>query len=72
VDISDPTSPVIADSLDIGAMLAEVEVAGNWAYICGEGGFGAIDISDPTNVAPGGGFSPTPSGDVTGIAVSGN
>jgi hypothetical protein len=46
VDISNQQSPILVDTLNFSVALNGVAVSENYAYVCGDGFFGIIDISD--------------------------
>ncbi len=46
IDVSDPSTPELVGSCDIGDYVSDVAVAGNYAYVA-NGGLGIINISSP-------------------------
>lgn len=52
IDISNPGSPIITDTLALGFRAEDIDVAGDYAYIVGEISdiLRIVDISDPTNL----------------------
>ncbi len=59
LDVTDPANMVELDSIDLGAHVYDLALAGDYAYV-GKGptgdalvanGFGVVDISDPTNLS---------------------
>jgi hypothetical protein len=71
IDISDPTSPVLAGAYDAQVYAYGVAVSGDHAFVASYGGgLQVIDISDPTNPALAGSCN-TP-GYAIAVAVSGD
>lgn len=56
IDISDPTNPSLAGSIDIFTNQRDVEIAGNFVYVSDafgeQRGIHILDISDPVNPTP--------------------
>jgi len=80
IDVSNPAKAVRIGSCDLGGggrVLGEVSVSGDYAYVAGarfDGAwnsfFGVIDVSNPANPQPVGGFDT--SGETSGLTASGN
>lgn len=47
IDISTPATPVKLSNLEFTGKAETLFVAGNYAYVCGEGNFYVVDVSDP-------------------------
>jgi hypothetical protein len=72
VNVADPAAPIVADSIEIPEGLCEAVVSGNWLYLCGDGGLGSVDVTDPAHPLPGSGYTPEAAGEISGIALSGD
>jgi hypothetical protein len=51
IDISDKTSPVVVDKINLGSFSSGIAVKGNYAFVGTSGGLKVIDISDPLNMS---------------------
>ena len=50
VDVSNPSSPVIAGSCDSGGGAHSISISGNYAYVAdGSNGLAIVDISNPSS-----------------------
>jgi len=83
IDISNPASPQRVGNYHAGRDVVDVAVRGNYAYlaeaplydetgIVGPGGLQVIDISDPTNPEPVGGYHQGEAHYVVSVSVDGN
>lgn len=74
IDITNPTSPFIADSVDVNGSPENIAVSGNYAYVVStseEQEFRIFDISDPTNMAQLGFYNAPGNANGNGVYVIG-
>lgn len=71
-DVSEPTEPDLVETLELGKhYVNEIRIVGDRAYLAaGFGGILVIDLSDPGDLKPVGGFSEL--GEVLGVDVHGS
>jgi hypothetical protein len=69
IDVSDPSSPVLAGQLNIGSVNGRIAVTGTTAYLAaGSEGLSVVDISNPQSPTSVGTYDP---GYVSDVAVTG-
>ncbi|MCF6276951.1 MAG: fibronectin type III domain-containing protein [Candidatus Magasanikbacteria bacterium] len=50
VDVSSSTAPTLSDSINIGVVVRNISVSGDYAYLSSSKEFAVINISDPANI----------------------
>ncbi|MBN2175649.1 MAG: T9SS type A sorting domain-containing protein [Bacteroidales bacterium] len=50
IDISDKSSPVVIDNINMGGFSSGIAVKGNYAYVGTENGLKVVNIADPSNL----------------------
>ncbi len=52
IDVSDPLSPTLRGTFDVGTDVYDAQVDGDYAYIAGQDTFTMLDVSDPEHPQP--------------------
>lgn len=75
VDISNPASPVLADSLSLAGTLFNISVSGNYAYVASGDNSNeliVVNIADPTNISQIGSYNTAGNSDANGVEAVGS
>jgi len=70
IDVTDPTSPVLLDTLTLGSLTQGFDVEGNYAYVSAfDDGMYVVDVSDPAALVIAGHLPPTGPADLRQTAA---